>query len=66
MSGEKLFNILRQIKQQEARTYSSDVLREVAARGNVETVVVGNFTKAADMFRINITLQDAITGELIG
>jgi len=66
LSGERLFNILRQLDQQEATTYSSDVFQEVAARGNVEKIIVGNYTRAADTFRINITLQDALTGELMG
>jgi len=65
LSGERLFNILDQLDQEEATTYSSDVLMEVATRGKVEKILVGNYTRAGDRFRINITLQDAQTGELI-
>ncbi|MGB3862305.1 MAG: protein kinase, partial [Candidatus Aminicenantaceae bacterium] len=65
LSGERLFYILRQLGQQEATTYSSDILREVASRGRVEHILVGSFMRAADKFRINITLQDATSGELL-
>lgn len=66
LSGELLFDILTELDQQEAQAYSSDVIREVARRGSVENVLVGNFTRAGERFRINVTIQDALTGELIG
>jgi serine/threonine protein kinase/predicted Zn-dependent protease len=65
LSGESLFYILRQLDQEEATTYSSDILKEVATRGRVANILVGSFTRAADKFRINITLQDANSGELL-
>ena len=66
LSAEKLFNILQQLDQLEASTYSSEVIKEVAAHGGVENVLVGNYTRADDTFRINVTLQEARSGELIG
>ena len=66
LSAERLFNILHQLDQLGASTYSSDVLKEVAALGRVESVLVGNYTRADDIFRINITLQEGSSGELIG
>jgi len=66
LSGENMFDILNQIGQLETQTYSSDILRDIARRGGVENVLVGNYTKAGNMFRINITLQDADSGELVG
>jgi serine/threonine protein kinase/Tfp pilus assembly protein PilF len=66
LSGENMFDILTQLGQLETQTYSSDVLKELARRGGVENVLVGNYTKAGNRFRINITLQDADSGELIG
>jgi TolB-like protein len=66
LSAERLFNILQQLNQLEAGTYSSEVIKEVAARGGIESVLVGNFTRADDTFRINATLQEARSGELIG
>ena len=66
LSAERLFNILQQLDQMGATTYSSEVLKDVAARGGVENVLVGNYTRADDTFRINATLQEASSGELIG
>ncbi len=66
LSAERLFNILHQLDQLGASTYSSDVLKEVAALGRVESVLVGNYTRADDVFRINVTLQEGSSGELIG
>jgi serine/threonine protein kinase/Tfp pilus assembly protein PilF len=65
LSGENMFDILNQLDQLDAETYSSDILRDLARRGSVENVLVGNYTKAGNMFRINVTLQDANSGELI-
>jgi tetratricopeptide (TPR) repeat protein/predicted Ser/Thr protein kinase len=66
LSGARLFNILSQMGQLEARSYSSDVLKEVASRGGVENIVLGSYTKAGDIFRINFRLLEASTAELLG
>jgi tetratricopeptide (TPR) repeat protein len=66
LSAERLFNILHQLDQLGASSYSSEVLKEVAAQGGVGSVLVGNYTRADDIFRINVTLQEASSGELIG
>jgi serine/threonine protein kinase/tetratricopeptide (TPR) repeat protein len=66
VSGEVLYNILDRLNQLEATTYSSEVIEEVASRGRADRILVGNFTKAGDTFRINTTLQDGRTGELFG
>ena len=66
VSGEVLYNILDRLKQLDATTYSSETLREVADRGRADRILVGNFTRAEDTFRINTTLQDGRTGELFG
>jgi len=66
LSEDKLFNILSKLNQQEANTYSSDVLKQVATQGGVNNILQGAYAKAGDEFRINVTLQDTKTGELIG
>ena len=65
LSGETLYNILDNLNQLEATTYSSEVLREVASRGKAERILVGNFAKAGNTFRINVTIQDGRAGEVI-
>ena len=64
LSGEALYNILENLNESGATTYSSEVLREVASRGRADKVLVGNYTKAGDAFRINVTIQDGRSGEL--
>lgn len=66
VSGEVLYNILDRINQLNATTYSSEVLREVSSLGRADRILVGNFTRAGDTFRINTSLQDGRTGELFG
>jgi serine/threonine protein kinase/lipopolysaccharide biosynthesis regulator YciM len=65
LSGERLNHILDQLNLSELQSYSSEELKEVASRGGVANILIGNFTKAGENFRINITLQDGKTGELI-
>ena len=65
LSGDRLYQILRQLKQVEAKTYASDVLRQVGDRGNVRYVILGKYARSGDQFRLDVTLQDAMTGEVI-
>lgn len=66
LTGERLFEILSQLNLLEAKSYSSDVLKEVASRGRTGHVLVGDYAKAGDVFRIHVMLQEANTGELVG
>jgi len=66
MGGDKLYNILKQLDLIDADSYSSVDLEKIASQGGVNHILLGNLTKAGENFRINITLQEADTGELIG
>jgi tetratricopeptide (TPR) repeat protein/predicted Ser/Thr protein kinase len=66
LSEDKLFQILTRIGQKESQTYSADVLRQVAAEGRVNHILQGAYARAGDEFRINVTLQEAASGELVG
>jgi serine/threonine protein kinase/Tfp pilus assembly protein PilF len=66
MGGDKLYNILEQLDLLDADSYSSEDLEKIASRGGVNHILLGNLTKAGENFRINTTLQEADTGELIG
>jgi len=66
LSEDKLFNILSQLGQLEAKNYSSKVLKEVASRGGVNHILQGAYAKLGDEFRINVMLQETSTGEIIG
>jgi serine/threonine protein kinase/Flp pilus assembly protein TadD len=65
LSSDQLFNILSEMNQADAKSYTSKVLKDVAARGGVKDVLVGSFAKAGDNFRIDVTLQEAGTSELL-
>jgi tetratricopeptide (TPR) repeat protein len=66
LSEDKLFQILSRLGQESRQTYSADVLRQVAAEGGVNHILQGAYARAGDEFRINVTLQEAGSGELIG
>jgi len=63
---DRLFKILDQMNQLESQNYSSDILKEVAERGVVNHVLLGDYAKAGETFRINVMLKNALTDELIG
>lgn len=66
LSGDKLFNILRDLDLLEAKSYSSEDIDSVAAKGGVQNIIRGNYTKAGETFRVNAMLLDINTGELLG
>ncbi len=65
LSGERLFKILDELNQLEAESYSSDTLKQVAAQGGINHILVGNYAKAGDIIRINVTLQQARTDKTL-
>jgi len=65
LSGERLFQILSDLNQLEAKSYSSDILEQVAIQGRVNHILVGNYAKAGDIIRINVTLQQAHTDKTL-
>jgi serine/threonine protein kinase/Tfp pilus assembly protein PilF len=66
LSREKLFEILNQLNQLEAETYPADVLKGVAAQGGVNHLLLGSYARMGDVFRIDVVIQEASTGEIIG
>ena len=66
LSGDNLYNILRQLNLLGARSYSREEMERVASRGGVNHIIQGDLSKAGDNFRINIVLQKADTGEILG
>ncbi len=66
LSGDRLFDILRQLDLVEAKSYSREELKKVSSRGGASHILSGDYTRAGENFRINTILQDASTGELVG
>jgi len=65
LSGDKLLNILRQLNLQEAKSYSSEDLKQVAVSGGATHILQGNYIKIAETYRIDIWLYETSTMELI-
>ena len=66
LGTDQLYQILGQLHHADDRIVSFDTVQEIARRANVRIVVLGGYVKAADAIRINITLQDASSGRIIG
>ena len=66
LSGDILFAILRQLSLLEAKTYSREELKKVASRGGANHILIGDFSRAGENFRINIVIQKADSGEPLG
>jgi len=65
LSSDKLFHILSELDQAEAKSYTSETLKKVAAQGSVKSVLVGSYAKAGENFRIDVRLQDGSTGQIL-
>jgi tetratricopeptide (TPR) repeat protein/TolB-like protein len=65
LGGDRLFDILSDMGQLEATSYSSEVLKEVATQGGVNHIARGSYSKAGDTLRIDMILQDSHSGEPI-
>ena len=59
MSSERLFQILNELNQLNTKTYSMEVLKLVAARGEASHIISGGFAKEGDAIRIQVDLMKA-------
>jgi serine/threonine protein kinase/tetratricopeptide (TPR) repeat protein len=66
LSGAKLYNILNKMGKLEEKTFSSEVLKEVARQGSLSYVLVGGYSKAGDLYRLNYTLLEAESSDIFG
>ena len=65
LGGDRLSSILSKMGQAEAKSFSSEVLKEVAAQGGVDRIARGSYSKAGETLRIDLTIQDGRSGEPI-
>jgi len=66
LSSDQIFSLLKRLNLLEAKSYASEDLREVASNGGATHILQGYYTRAGDNFRVNINLQKADTGEILG
>jgi serine/threonine protein kinase/Tfp pilus assembly protein PilF len=62
---DQLYGILNQLNLLAATNYSTEDLKEVASRSKATHLLRGILTKSGDSFRINTTLQEASSMEII-
>jgi serine/threonine protein kinase/tetratricopeptide (TPR) repeat protein len=63
---EQLYPILTELHRVDDRIVSIDTVREIARRTGVRTVILGSYVKAAEAIRINVRLQEASSGRIVG
>jgi serine/threonine protein kinase/Flp pilus assembly protein TadD len=66
LSPERLYDLMDEMNLLDIPSYSSRVLQDLAERAGVKYILVGKMTKAGETLRLNTTLQDAETGEVLG
>ncbi|MGE5834446.1 MAG: protein kinase domain-containing protein [Acidobacteriota bacterium] len=62
---DHLSQILTTLNRQNDRVLSLDTIQETARRAGVKYAIVGNYLKAGETIRINVTLQEAATGKIV-
>ena len=65
LSADRLFSLLRKFDLLETQSYGTEELKKIASEGQISHILLGNFTRAGDIFRIDTTLQDINSGEAI-
>jgi serine/threonine protein kinase/predicted Zn-dependent protease len=66
LSGDRLFEIVKELNLLDAISYTSRDLKQIASQGGATHILTGILTKSGDSYRINATLQAADTMEIIG
>jgi tetratricopeptide (TPR) repeat protein len=65
LSMERLYQILDETDALQDEQISFESVQDVAKRAGIGTAVLGSFVKAGDVLRINVSLQDASSGEVL-
>jgi serine/threonine protein kinase/Tfp pilus assembly protein PilF len=66
LPSDEIYDLLNKLDQLNATSYSSRVLKEIAARGGVNHILLGQLTRAGDSFRLSYTLKKFGGGETVG
>jgi len=65
LSADRLFSILKKLNLLEAHSYATEELKKIASEGQTNYLLLGSFSRAGDIFRIEITLQDVNSEEVL-
>ncbi len=63
LSSDQLFSILRKLNLLDAANYATEDLRQVAAEGGVNYVLMGSLFQSGNIFRIDYRIQEIATGK---
>jgi TolB-like protein/Flp pilus assembly protein TadD len=66
LSTDRLYQILSQLHREDERITSFELVREVAEQAAADTVLVGSFMRSGDTIRVNVKIQEAATGRILG
>jgi tetratricopeptide (TPR) repeat protein len=66
LTSDELYDILKRLGELDAKGYSSKILKDIAARGGVNHILLGQLTMAGDSFRLSYTLKNFGGGETVG
>jgi tetratricopeptide (TPR) repeat protein len=66
LSTDRIYQILEQLNRLDDRITSFEVVREVADRAGVGTVLLGSVAKVGEQIRISVKIQEASTGSILG
>jgi len=65
LPDDRIYGILDKLNLLEIKNYSTEDLREIATQGGSTHILRGFLTRSGDSFRINSTLQESSTMEII-
>ncbi|MFC2142620.1 protein kinase [Acidobacteriota bacterium] len=64
-SAARINQVLRQLNLTDETSFAADELREIARKSGVKSLVTGNFSKFGENFRVNISVIDAETSDIL-
>ena len=65
LGTDRVHQILQELRRSDDAVISADVVKAVADRAAVDTVLLGSYVKSGDVIRINARLQNAATGRVV-
>ncbi len=60
------FQMLKKMKQEEAKRYATDIIDKIASQVGTKYFVLASYTKEAENFRINLKVREAYSQEFLG
>ena len=62
---DQLYQVLKDLGALDQTIVSADLIRQIAERANVDTVLLGSYVEAGGTLQVNLTLKDPATGETV-